>query len=150
MTTRFANKVNPFAGLGKMPDKNVKEATKPKASPAPLQALPKPVPQAAREPVIKKTVTLSLDEISVTNDPFPAHRPLFPNKYEAIFLSIQVGQAIRCPTEKIPKLAGSFRKFAKTRKMQIQIKSVFRYQGDPGYGRVWALAEEKVKTAWAT
>ena len=109
---------------------------------APPVATPAPIltASAVSAPASKKPqVFVTLAEMSVTDDALPTSRTLPVNKYHAVFANMKLGQCVRCPTVSVGKVSGSMRKFIANQNLHAQIKSVTRFEGDDGFGRVWML-----------
>ena len=157
--TTFAHGINPFTGLGAMPTTQPKPTMQTPAKPAKTKradedySTPYTPPVATPAPVLtatpvntptdragkKPAAYVTLDELSITNDALPASRTLPIHKYHAVLAGMKMGQCVRCPTASVGKVAGAMRKFIATQQMHAQIKSVTRFEGDQGFGRVWML-----------
>jgi hypothetical protein len=93
------------------------------------------------EPTGQKRV--NADEISITNDPLPERR-VRDSKYDAMFATLKPGQSLRAPTKSIGSVAQGLRKWMQKNGQETvgRIKSVVKYEGDAGFGRIWLLAKE--------
>ena len=152
--TTFASGINPFTGLGALPKTQpepvMQKPTQPQKTKridqdhstryAPPVATPGPVLAVKHPPSKSPQVYVTQDELSVTNDALPAGRTLPIHKYHAILAGMKLGQCVRCPTKSVGKVAGAMRKFIEQKSLRAQIKSVTRFEGDDGFGRVWMLA----------
>lgn len=86
---------------------------------------------------------ISIEGLSFSDDPIPAHRKIVGSKYDEFFSGVKVGgPAIKCPGgTAAAKLATSLRKYVERRGMQCDIKTMSDY-GD-GFGRVWLLEKKE-------
>jgi len=150
--TIFASGINPFTGLGALPKTQpepvmqkptqphkTKRADEDHSTPyTPPVATPA---LAVKHPPKKKPpVYVMPGELSITDDALPTGRTLPINKYHAMLSEMKPGQCVRCPTASVGLVAGAMRKFIEQKSLRAQIKSVTRFEGDEGFGRVWMLA----------
>lgn len=85
---------------------------------------------------------LNVEELTITNDVIPHRRSMPIGKYNGIFEKMAPGQCIRCKTESVGKVCGAMRKFILLKELSLHVKSVIRYDGDEGYGRIWMLKKD--------
>ena len=78
------------------------------------------------------------DTLQICNDPLPAHRASKGNKYESTLKALKLGQAIKCKTEEVGRVAGAMRKWVEKHQIKANVRTIRDY-GD-GFGRVWMMA----------
>lgn len=127
--TTFAMGINPFERPKVKPVKPVKPT------------MTKPAPKQPK----KEGVFTDPASLQITNDALPAQRTLPQHKYNPVFERMKYGQCVRCATGDVGKVSGAMRKFVETKGKQAQVRTVTRYPGDEGYGRVWMIDGGKSK-----
>lgn len=91
----------------------------------------------------KPMQSLQLSDLSIGSDPLPTCRAKPGGKYSELFLKLQPGQCIKCPTGTASRLGQALRKWIETHKPGHRVSSTEAYPAD-GIGRVWLLAPEHV------
>lgn len=76
--------------------------------------------------------------LTLCNDPLPT-RKVYPSKYDAIFSSMKLGQALKCKDhDETMRVAGAMRKWiAKNGHKHLTARCVSKYTD--GKGRVWLM-----------
>lgn len=77
------------------------------------------------------------EEMSICNDPLPAHRAKQGSKYDDILKCLKPGLAVKCNPASVDKLSNAVKKYAKRNFPGSVVRSTKDY-GD-GMGRVWVL-----------
>lgn len=83
------------------------------------------------------TPTVDLGGLSICDDPIPEHRALPEGKYDALLSKLKPGQAIKCPSADVNRLANAIKKHVEKRYPDCMVRTMRNY-GD-GMGRVWML-----------
>jgi hypothetical protein len=158
--TTFVNGTSPFARLGAMPSQPepamqkptkaektkrvIEDYSTPYKPPEPDASPVQPPKLAAIAAATKKpnapAAFIDPNSLQITDDPMPAGRAAPVNKYFATFDLMKFGQAVRCATGDVGKVSGALRKYITVKNKKATIKTMSRYDGDAGYGRVWMLA----------
>jgi len=81
-------------------------------------------------------------KLEITSDPLPAGRAR-ANKYADLMAALKPGQCIKCESGQVNQVASALKKHITQNKLDCHIRSTRRY--DDGKGRVWMLANEKVR-----
>lgn len=89
------------------------------------------------------SVDLSL--LSICDDPIPEYRSHTEGKYDAFLASMKPGQAIKCPSGDIDRIANAIKKHVDKRHPNCIVRTMRNY-GD-GMGRVWMLPKPDSKQA---
>jgi hypothetical protein len=158
--TTFANGYNPFQGQGARPaitttttepamqtpakparknakrlkDEDYSTPYKPPMPAPEVRSMPKPAP------VVQKGLRyIDPAKLQIVDDVIPQHRAAPEFKYHATFDRLNPGQAVRCPTTDVSKVAHAMRKWLKVKKQTAMVRSMLNFEGDTGYGRVWLL-----------
>ena len=76
--------------------------------------------------------------IEICDDPLPGSRASCGNKYEALFSSMKIGQALKCQPIEVNRMSNGLRKWVRDKKIKGAVRSMKDY-GD-GKGRVWLVA----------
>ena len=152
--TTFARGVNPFQGLGALPSTQPEPAMQKTAKPSKIKTKLKdedystpykppmePVEPAPATQPRQPTAYIDPAGLEIKDDPLPAHRASHAYKYHQVFDRMKPGQCVRCTTADVGKVSGALRKYLELKGKKCQVRSVVRYAGDEGYGRVWMLAE---------
>lgn len=157
--TTFARGVNPFQGLGALPSTQPEPAMQKPAKPSKVKTKIKdedystpykpPMEPAASDsqqdaPKVitqprQPTAYIDPAGLEIKDDPLPAHRASHAYKYHQVFDRMKPGQCVRCTTADVGKVSGALRKYLELKGKKCQVRSVVRYAGDEGYGRVWML-----------
>lgn len=90
--------------------------------------------------------TITLESITVGNDPYLGRQPGAPSKYEPIFASLRPGMCLRSPSSAAPALAAALSKYMeKQGHKDIHVRMVTKYPGAKKgqEGRVWLLPKEE-------
>lgn len=92
------------------------------------------------EPTTKR---VDASQVTVVNDPIPARRKN-GSKYDTAFAALQPGQSLRAPSKSINSISQGLRKWMLNNGQEPtgRVKTLVNYEGDPGFGRVWLLAEK--------
>lgn len=114
--TSFAKGVNPFTG------QRVAEQTKAMST------------QKADK---QNNTHVDIDQLSICDDPIPEHRAKPGGKYDALLSRLKPGQAIKCPSKDVDRIANAIKKHIEQRHPTCMVRSMRDY-GD-GMGRVWML-----------
>lgn len=83
--------------------------------------------------------------LKICSDPLPQGRSSPGFKYAALFLSMKVGQCVKCQPDEVGRIAGALKKWIELQGGRGMVRTIKDY-GD-GLGRVWWLEGEIQKRA---
>lgn len=86
---------------------------------------------------------VQVEGLEITNDPLPEKRIAAHKKYDELFASLKVGNALKCKPEEVTALARALRNWVEIqgKKDVLSVKQVMHYHTDK-MGRVWLLNKE--------
>lgn len=94
--------------------------------------------------------TISVDDLSITNEPYRGRVTSIKSKYEAFFLQMQPGQRLKCKKGTAARIGSQYKKWLTSRHgVKAPLVRCVEDYGD-GFGGVWWIKEEaKPKTVLA-
>ena len=96
------------------------------------------VTPAPAQPAKRKAQPSNPDTLEICNDPLKDGRAEYGTKYDAILAKLKPGQAIKCQTAEVGRVAGAVRKWIETKNLKHHKVRSTRDYGD-GMARVWML-----------
>lgn len=152
--TRFANGVSPWANVDtrKLKARNPMPPRKKPQQAAPLKkqassqldpgididaAHRNQLELAPKNMTKPSNAAVDLSKLSICDDPIPTYKSQPEGKYDALLANMKPGQAIKCPTGDIDRIANAIKKHIDRRHPNCVVRTMRDY-GD-GMGRVWML-----------
>jgi hypothetical protein len=90
--------------------------------------------------------TITIESISVGNDPYLGRQPGAPSKYEPLFASLRPGMCLRTPSDAAPAISAALDKYIQRQGTKnVSVRFVTKYPGAKKgqEGRVWLLPKEE-------